>query len=334
MFPDPSKPYIIHFDSSETGTGAVLQQRDNAGLLRPLEFFSKKWNPAEYNYSTPDKELFGLVLALQHWNSILYDAKHVEVFTDHKSLRDFSKTLMLKPRHARWALILEDFRDKMTISWIPGKSNVVADAASRDPQFTLNEEETRKRLETVMLPESIFAHNLLADGYGDSLLTTDPGESLIPPQGSRKFKTIQQQNFQKTHQPTSSPTETLLPTTESNRQPPQIKNITRTDSLRPSLWAPPGTDSDADNKANAGSPAACLPSTPLPPVALSSTHSSTSMAERWSRLGSVATQDTSSTHNPRVTGCPLWAPGLKPSEKRVVITPAVLPSYSDHSDTP
>lgn len=156
MFPKPNQPFILHFDSSDIGTGAVLQQYDEKGLLRPIEFFSKKWNKAEFNYSTPDKELFGLVLALQHWYSILFGVESIMVYTDHKSLRDFSKTQLLRPRHARWALILEDFKDRMKINWIAGKKNVIADVVSRNPSFALSEKELKERLETTVLPESVF----------------------------------------------------------------------------------------------------------------------------------------------------------------------------------
>ncbi|TPX30395.1 hypothetical protein SeLEV6574_g08613 [Synchytrium endobioticum] len=50
LFPKPDQPFYLCFDSSELGTGAVLQQKDEDGNLRPIEFFSKKWNAAEYNY--------------------------------------------------------------------------------------------------------------------------------------------------------------------------------------------------------------------------------------------------------------------------------------------
>ncbi|TPX44219.1 hypothetical protein SeLEV6574_g04635 [Synchytrium endobioticum] len=53
LFPKPDQPFYLCFDSSLLGTGAVLQQKDEDGNLRPIEFFSKKWNAAEYNYSTP-----------------------------------------------------------------------------------------------------------------------------------------------------------------------------------------------------------------------------------------------------------------------------------------
>lgn len=200
LFPDHSKPFIIHFDSSDLGTGSVLQQYDINGVLRPLEFYSKKWNTAEFNYSTPDKELYGLVLALKHWYSILFGASELVVYTDHKTLRDFSKTQLLKPRHARWALVLEDFRSIMKIHWIPGKDNEAADACSRDPRFKLTEVESMERFKQTLLSKEVFEEaelNVLfgielvdfmepAEESEDILLETDSGGiSFIPPQGSQ-----------------------------------------------------------------------------------------------------------------------------------------------------
>ncbi|TPX46457.1 hypothetical protein SeMB42_g03686 [Synchytrium endobioticum] len=101
------------------------------GNLGPIEFFSK-------NYSTPDKESLGLVLAQKHYYPILFgNDQHIYVFTDHKSSRDFSKTQLLKPRHVTWLLVLEDRRIEY------GKDNVLADACSRNPKFNLTEKELK-----------------------------------------------------------------------------------------------------------------------------------------------------------------------------------------------
>ncbi|TPX34776.1 hypothetical protein SeLEV6574_g08257, partial [Synchytrium endobioticum] len=137
-FPDFTKPFYISFDASELGIGATLQQMSDKGQLRPLEFYSRKWSTTEWNYSVPDKELYALILSLQHWYHWLVGATEIICYTDHKSLRDFSKTQLLKPRHARWALTLEEFRSRLKIRWIPGSRNIVADALSRDPRFQLS----------------------------------------------------------------------------------------------------------------------------------------------------------------------------------------------------
>ncbi|TPX31506.1 hypothetical protein SeLEV6574_g08533 [Synchytrium endobioticum] len=180
VFPDQQKVFTIHFDASEYGTGACLQQHDSEGNLRPIEFFSYKWNKAEYNYSTPDKELYGLVLALRHWYKWLFGAdQDIVVYTDHKSLRDFSKTQLLKPRHARWSLVLEDYRGRLTIRWISGKQNVIADALSRDPRFVLTARELEERRSTQVLPETVFQEEenvlLLTDQMVDISMDDDDG---------------------------------------------------------------------------------------------------------------------------------------------------------------
>ncbi|TPX43284.1 hypothetical protein SeMB42_g04788 [Synchytrium endobioticum] len=157
MFPDHEKPFYLFFDSSDLGTGAVLQQEDEFNRLRPIEYYSYKWNKSEYNYSTPDKELYGLILALKHWYHLLFGSKHtIFVQTDHKSLRDFSKTQLLKPRHARWSLILEDYRGRLKIQWVRGKLNVVADVLSRDPSFALTGKEFEERKSFQVLPDDML----------------------------------------------------------------------------------------------------------------------------------------------------------------------------------
>ncbi|TPX51995.1 hypothetical protein SeMB42_g01718 [Synchytrium endobioticum] len=54
VFPESihERTFYLSFDSSDLGTGAGLQQQDENGNLRPLEFYSKKWSAAEYSYSS------------------------------------------------------------------------------------------------------------------------------------------------------------------------------------------------------------------------------------------------------------------------------------------
>jgi RNase H-like domain found in reverse transcriptase len=47
---DFERPAIVETDSSDYVSAGVLSQPDDAGVLHPVAFFSKKLSPAECNY--------------------------------------------------------------------------------------------------------------------------------------------------------------------------------------------------------------------------------------------------------------------------------------------
>ena len=53
---------------------------------RPIAYFSEKLNGAALNYSTYDKELYGLVRVLETWQHYLWSKKFV-IHTNHVSLK-------------------------------------------------------------------------------------------------------------------------------------------------------------------------------------------------------------------------------------------------------
>ncbi|GJW86570.1 hypothetical protein Tco_0161910 [Tanacetum coccineum] len=58
--PDFSKPFIIEYDASSDGVGAILSQEDH-----PVSYFSKGFSPSNRFKSSYDRELLALVLAIQ-----------------------------------------------------------------------------------------------------------------------------------------------------------------------------------------------------------------------------------------------------------------------------
>jgi ribonuclease HI len=121
--PDTSKPFQIFCDASLQGLGAVLMQERQV-----VSYASRQLRTHELNYPTHDLELAAVIHALKQWKHYLLGRK-CEIFTDHKSLKYIFTQPNLNLRQTRWLEKIKDF--DLTISYTPGKANVMADALSR-----------------------------------------------------------------------------------------------------------------------------------------------------------------------------------------------------------
>jgi len=112
----------LYCDASGGSIGAVLQQTDKDGEVRPVGFYSRKLTPAEERYSTYDRELVGLRDSCLHFRYQLLGVPFT-VRTDHSSLRWILSQPDLTAIRQRWLAILSQFQ--MTeISHVTGKDNV------------------------------------------------------------------------------------------------------------------------------------------------------------------------------------------------------------------
>ena len=121
--PSGSGGFTIYSDASRKGLGCVLMQHGKV-----VAYASRQLKPYEQNYPTHDLELAAVVFALKIWRHYLY-GEQCEIFTDHKSLKYLFTQKELNMRQRRWLELLKDY--DLTISYHPGKANVVADALSR-----------------------------------------------------------------------------------------------------------------------------------------------------------------------------------------------------------
>ena len=84
VHPHPEAPISLTVDASDIAVGGVLEQLIDDNWL-PLAFFSRQLRPPERKYSTFDRELLGLYLAVRHFKYFL-EARPFVAYTDHKPL--------------------------------------------------------------------------------------------------------------------------------------------------------------------------------------------------------------------------------------------------------
>jgi cleavage and polyadenylation specificity factor subunit 1 len=133
--PEAAASLSLATDASASHVGAVLQQKLGSEWA-PLAFFSKKLSPAQVNYSTFDRELLAVFLALKHFRFSL-EGRSFVIFTDHKPLISALKQVSppASARQQRQLAYVAEFDVRMVHT--PGEENVVADVLSR-PSDSVN----------------------------------------------------------------------------------------------------------------------------------------------------------------------------------------------------
>jgi len=102
---DYMRPLHVESDASDFATGAVLSMLCEDEKWHPCAFLSKGLNDVERNYDVHDKEMLGIIRALEAWRHYLEGAKHeIDVWTDHQNLKYFMTAKKLNRQQARWAL--------------------------------------------------------------------------------------------------------------------------------------------------------------------------------------------------------------------------------------
>ena len=126
---DPKKQTELQTDVSDKRIKAMVFQQGKF-----LDYYSRKLIPTETNYTTGNKKILTVVVALKHWRHLTQKTKHkMLVHTDHKKLMFFLETKQLSPRQVRWLkkLACYDF----AIKYIKNENNVGADVLSRKPDY-------------------------------------------------------------------------------------------------------------------------------------------------------------------------------------------------------
>ncbi|XP_062714329.1 uncharacterized protein K02A2.6-like [Aedes albopictus] len=109
-----NEPIVIECDASSYGLGAAVFQSHG-------------------NYAQIEKELLAILFACVRFDQLIVGNPKITVKTDHKPLVTvFRKPLLSAPRRLQH-MLLNLQRYRLTIEFVTGKDNVVADAISRAP---------------------------------------------------------------------------------------------------------------------------------------------------------------------------------------------------------
>lgn len=136
-FPDFTTPFKITTDASEYALGAVLSQEEKTGE-RPVAYASRRLTETEARYSAIERELLGIVWAVDHFRPYIFGRKF-EVHTDHRPLMWVGKLKESSARITRWKELLSQYN--MEVTYKPGRENVVADWLSRALQVNAIDED-------------------------------------------------------------------------------------------------------------------------------------------------------------------------------------------------
>ena len=216
--PNTKHPFFITVDASLIGSGAVLFQLNEQNQMKVISYNSRILNPQEQKLSTLERELLGIVHALQIWEYLIIGSPHpIHIVTDHKPLLHcFTKKGNLSPRFYRAQMQLTKF-SKPKLIHTPGKNFSVADLLRSFTKeelqinqlkhkhlpphidFTILQNNTLKPVHYLIKHEEVLpnqkhdSHPILPD-YGTdqfSLHINDKGNDIIvKPLNSFSFKAV------------------------------------------------------------------------------------------------------------------------------------------------
>eukprot|EP00117_Sycon_ciliatum_P009189 scpid21588/ scgid11586/ Retrovirus-related Pol polyprotein from transposon 412; Protease; Reverse transcriptase; Endonuclease len=128
-YPDPTQPFILDTDASDTAIGAVLSQvSTDDGQEHPVAYGSKTLSSSQRNYTTTKRELLAIVEFAGHFKHYLLGQKFI-LRTDHKPLVWLSSFKTPEGIVARWIEKLSPFHYE--IKHRPGTQHANADGLSR-----------------------------------------------------------------------------------------------------------------------------------------------------------------------------------------------------------
>ena len=132
-FADFEKPFLLETDASSLGLGAVLSQKQDDGKFHPVTYASRELKGGEGKYHSSKLEFLALKWAVTDQFKEYLQYKPFTVRTDNNPLTYVMTTPNLDAIGHWWVATLAGYN--MTIEYLKGADNKVADILSRVPQW-------------------------------------------------------------------------------------------------------------------------------------------------------------------------------------------------------
>ena len=174
---DPNRPTRLSADASSYGLGATLSQQQPSGEYRPVAYISRALSPTEQRYAQIEKEALALTWGCERLSDYLIGL-HFHMVTDHKPLVPILSTKNLDDlpvRVQRFRLRL--MRYHFTISHVPGKDLVIADALSRAPSSLQEPDDIELQQDTEAFVDQVIRGS--ASGHKLALICQKQTEDKI-----------------------------------------------------------------------------------------------------------------------------------------------------------
>ena len=124
----------IRVDASDYAAGGILSQKNVAGELHPVAYYSISLSKSRKNWSPHTKEAYVILMAVRQWHvqqwRVYLAGAEFTIKSDHNLLLHIRNTKNPKGKFARWLTELEEYR--YTIEYIPGRYNQKADTLFRN----------------------------------------------------------------------------------------------------------------------------------------------------------------------------------------------------------
>ena len=127
-FPELDKEFLLYTDACDYAIGAILCQKDDQGVERPIQYISKQLTGAATRWATIEREAYAVIYALKKLRPYLYGSKFT-IYTDHKPLKSLFLSEVKNTKIQRWAVLLAEYG--APIEYRKGPNNIRADMLSR-----------------------------------------------------------------------------------------------------------------------------------------------------------------------------------------------------------